>query len=117
MSQSGLVSGPGPVTGGGSLHPSKWSSPRPATADVQKLCDDVRSMVESAYNGNKPFHDFTATSYISQEIDNGRIVRAKVCINPLAQIRLQVQRTQKEGLPYSEVALAFCDGSLQDGPQ
>ncbi|XP_065191660.1 uncharacterized protein LOC135822760 [Sycon ciliatum] len=116
MSQPGLLrGGPGPVMGGGTLDPSKWSSPRPATADVQKLCDDVRSMVESAYNGDKPFHDFTATSYISRDIDNGRIVRAKVCLNPLAQIRLQVQT--RGSVPHFEVAEAFCDGSLQEGPQ
>ncbi|XP_065191666.1 uncharacterized protein LOC135822767 isoform X1 [Sycon ciliatum] len=117
MSKRFHSGGPGPVMGGGTLTPSKWSSPRPATADVQKLCDDVRSMVQEAYNGNKPFHDFTATSFISQDIENGRIVRAKVCINPLAEIRLQVKRTQAKDMPYHEVAEAFCDGNLQEGPE
>ncbi|XP_065191672.1 uncharacterized protein LOC135822772 [Sycon ciliatum] len=116
MSISGIpVGGPGPVIGGGTLDPSKWSSPRPATADIQNICDGVRGLVESAYNGNKPFHDFTATSYISRDTDDGLLVRAKVCINPLAQIRLQVKR--RGSAPHFEAAEAFCDGNLQEGPQ
>ncbi|XP_065191662.1 uncharacterized protein LOC135822761 [Sycon ciliatum] len=107
----------GPVLGDDTLIPSKWSSPRPATDDVQGLCNRVRPLVKETYNGNIPFYDFTATSFISRDIENGQIIRAKVCINPLAEIRLQIKTINlKNGLT-DDFIMAFCDGNLQEGPE
>ncbi|XP_065191671.1 uncharacterized protein LOC135822771 [Sycon ciliatum] len=109
--------GPGPYEGGASLTPSEWTSPSPATPDVQFLCNFVRSLVEDTYNHGKPFGEFTATSFIGRPVKNGHIIRSKVRINTLAEIRLLIKKVPAEGMPFNVVCEAFCDGSLQDGPE